>query len=311
MAQKEMPQRAQSSDDLTCVSKLMSDFTVEITPGSAKKIDDFRAYLRPGTWVYVTALPGSDFGDVIDTCRILTQEGMTPVPHFVARGLTGKTELDEKLAKVTSEAGVRRVLAIAGATREPIGEFEDSMQMLETGLFDKYGIASIGVAGHPEWSPDMTHETQKEAGLWKNAFAERSDASMYLVTQFVFDAVPVIDWLARIKAGGNQLPVVVGIPGLATLKSLIGHAVACGVGPSMTMLKKKATKIHKLMSLTAPDQLVLDLAKHAVTHPDCSIAGVHIYPFGGLERSARWANAVAQGDFAARPNGFTVNLQID
>ena len=185
------------------------------------------------------------------------------------------------------------------------------MQMLDTGLFDKYGIKSIGFAGHPEWSPDMTRKTQKEAGLWKNAFARRSDASMYLVTQFVFDAQSLIDWLARIKAGGNELPVVVGIPGLATLKTLIGHAKACGVGPSLAILTRKAKKIHKFMSLTAPDKLVLDLAKYLNARPHSPVAGIPIYPFGGLERSAKWANAVASGSIAAQSGGFAANVQID
>ena len=311
MAQTELPQKSRSSGDLKHISDLMRDFSIEVTPGAARNIGDFRAHLRPGTWVYVTALPGSDFAEVIDTCKRLTEEGMTPVPHFVARGISSRADLEENLAKITSEAGVRRVLSIAGANKKPLGEFENSMQMLDTGLFDKYGIESIGLAGHPEWSPDMTRDAQKEAGLWKNDFAGRSDASLYLVTQFVFDAQPLIDWLIRIKAGGNKLPVVVGIPGLASLKSLIGHAKACGVGPSMTVLMKQARNIHKLMSLTAPDQLILDLATYANKNPDCGIAGVHLYPFGGLSRSAKWGYAAADGNLVMQTNGFTANVDID
>ena len=55
----------------------------------------------------------------------------------------------------------------------------DSMQLLETGLFDKYGIEKFGVAGHPEGSPDMPDEAVKHALAWKNAFAERTGAAVY------------------------------------------------------------------------------------------------------------------------------------
>src|SRR5947207_890592 len=110
------------------------------------------------------------------------------------------------------------------------------MQVLATGLLDRYGIRKIGVAGHPEGSPDITDEAIAQALRWKNDFAERTDADIYLVTQFCFEADPIIRWDKRIRAEGNRLPIHVGIPGLATLKTLMAHAKACGIGPSMRFI---------------------------------------------------------------------------
>ena len=61
-------------------------------------------------------------------------------------------------------------------------------------------------------------------------FAERSGAELYVVTQFCFEAEPVIAWDRRIQAEGNRLPIYIGVPGLATIKTLLAHAKACGIG---------------------------------------------------------------------------------
>ena len=134
--------------------------------------------------------------------------------------------------------GVEDVVALGGAVNRPVGEYESSMQLLETGLFDKHGIKRIGVAGHPEGSPDISDKGLAEALTWKNAFAERSDAYVYLATQFCFEAAPIIAWDQAIREAGNRLPIHIGIPGLATLKTLINHAKACGIGPSMRVLTR-------------------------------------------------------------------------
>jgi methylenetetrahydrofolate reductase (NADPH) len=147
---------------------------------------------------------------------------------------------------------------------------------------------------------------------WKNAFAERTGADLYIVTQFCFEAAPVIAWDKRLRAGGNRLPIHIGIPGLATLKTLLGHAKACGIGPSMRFLTRQARNVTKLMTVSAPDRLVTDLAAYRASDPDCGIAGVHVYPLGGLRRSALWANAAAEGQITMGRDGkgFTVDVDL-
>lgn len=288
------------------VRDLFADFTLETTPGAAKKIPDYREYIRPGEKVYITFLPGSDFNDTIAVAMRLQNEGFTPIPHIAARSVPNKIFLETAIRRCVEEAGVQRFLVIGGAVEHPLGEFDCTAQILETGLLDKYGVKSIGLAGHPEGSPDITDEAIKAAVAFKNAFAERTDADLYLITQFCFEAEPVIAWDKVLQAEGNRLPIHIGVPGLATIKSLIGHARACGVGPSMSFLTKQAKNVTKLLTVNAPDKLCVALATYQATDPNCGITGLHMYPLGGLKKTAQWSYAVRDGLFEmnSRGDGF-------
>ena len=292
---------------------LLSGFTTETTPAAAAKIAHYRAHLRPGATVFITFLPGSSFADTIAVAGRLRREGFNPVPHFAARSVPSRTFLDESLARLAGDAGVDQALLIGGALNQPLGEFSNTMELLDTGLFDKYGIGRIGIAGHPEGSPDIPDAQIRAALAWKNAFAERTGASLYIVTQFCFEAAPVIAWDKRIQSEGNRLPVYIGIPGLASLKALIGHARACGVGPSMRFLTRQARNVTKLLTVSAPDRLVTALAAYRATDPGCGLHGVHVYPLGGLKKSARWVQAVTDGRFRMREDGrgFEVDAALD
>jgi len=294
-------------------SDFLEGFTVETTPGTAAKTPDYRAMLRPATKVAVTFLPGSDFADTLATSLRLRAEGFEPLPHLAARSFTSHTAFQEGVARLVDEAGVEEVIVLAGAVPSPLGPFESSMALLETGLLDRAGIRRIGVAGHPEGSPDIRDEDVAAALAWKNAFAERTGAELYIVTQFCFEAAPIIAWDRRIQAEGNRLPIRIGLPGLATLKTLLTHARNCGIGASMTFLVKQARNVAKLMTVNAPDRLTLELARYRATDPNCGIAGVHMYPLGGLRKTAAWSYAVVEGDFTLKRDGkgFEVNRPIE
>ncbi len=290
---------------------LIQDFSIETTPGSALKIPDYREHLRPGATVAVTFLPGSDFADTIKTARRLKEEGFRPAPHFAARSIPSRNAFEDYLKALQAEVGVDDVVALGGAVDHPVGAYSDSMQLLETGLFDRYGIKTIGVAGHPEGSPDISDAAIADALAWKNAFAERSDAKFYIATQFCFEAAPIIAWDRAIREAGNKLPIHIGLPGLATLKTLINHAKACGIGPSMRVLTRQARHISKLMTVRTPDKLLIDLAEYRASFPDCGIAKVHVYPLGGLRRSANWSYAVADGAFELNRDGHSFKVLRD
>lgn len=293
--------------EVQAVMDLMAGFTVETTPASAAKVEDFRTMLRPGTTVYITFLPGSDYNDTIATAKRLREEGFDPAPHFAARSITSKEMFEDYLARAVGEAGVNHILTIAGAVDKPLGPYSDSTQLLDTGLFDKHGIKRIGVAGHPEGSPDMSDKAIMDALEWKNGFAERTDADMHIVTQFAFEPAPIIAWDKALQAEGNRLPIQIGVPGLAKLQTLIKYAVACGVGNSINFLKKQAANVTKLVKQQEPDQLVRALAQYKANDPACGIEGVHMYPLGGLQKSAEWAFTVSDGAIDMTAKGFKVS----
>jgi methylenetetrahydrofolate reductase (NADPH) len=293
----------------TEIMSLLVGYSTETTPPGAKKLGDFRAHLPAGTDVFVTFLPGSDFADTVVTAAQLRRQGFNPVPHLAARSIPTAAFLDENLRRLTGDAGVSEVLVIGGAVAEPAGEFTSSMEMLETGLLDRHGIRRIGVAGHPEGSPDIRDEDIAKALAWKNAFADRSDADLYIVTQFCFEAGPVIAWDRKLQAAGNRLPIRIGIPGLASVTTLLNYARLCGIGPSIDFITKQARNVSKLLTVSTPDKLLMDLATYRAEDPSCGIVGCHLYPLGGLAKTARWVDLVLNGSFTLKPRGrgFEVN----
>ncbi len=291
---------------------LLAGFSIETTPGAAARTESYGALLAPGTTVNVTFLAGSDFADTIATVKRLGDEGLHPVPHITARGVPARADLAEWLDQLQGETGVDEALLIAGGQDKPLGEFDNTMQLLETGLFEGHGIRRIGVAGHPEGSPDFSQEAAMRALLDKNAWARQTGCEMYIATQFVFEAKPVIDWDRRIRAAGITLPIHIGMPGLATLKTLLAHARICGIGPSVRILTRQAANLTKLLSLRAPDRLVADLAAWKAQDPQCGVARVHFYPLGGMRKTAAWAYAVLDGAFEMNARGgFDLDREIE
>ncbi len=307
-----MPQQPEMTDEKRHIIDLLAGFSIETTPGAAAKTGSYRALLAPGATVNVTFLAGTDFADTMATVKRLKGEGLRPVPHITARGTPGRAVLAEWLERMRGEAGIDEVLLIAGGQDRPLGAFDSTMQLLETGLFEDHGIRRIGVAGHPEGSPDFSDEVAMQALLDKNAYARQTGCEMYIATQFVFDAKPVIEWDRRIRAAGNTLPIHIGVPGLATIKTLLAHARICGIGPSVRVLTRRAGSLAKLLSLRAPDRLVADLAAWKAQDPECGIARVHIYPLGGMRKTAAWAYAVLDGAFEMNgKGGFDLDHEIE
>ncbi len=279
------------------VITLIDGFSVETTPASAARVAAFADHLAPGTTVNVTFLPDSAIDDTIAVAARLRAEGFEPVPHIAARSVTDSAMLDRALGRLKDEAGVAQALVIAGGRDRPMGAFASSLDLLATGLFETHGIRKIGVAGHPEGSPDIDETALKDALLWKNRFAAERGVEMYIETQFCFDAAAIIAWDRKIRGWGNTLPIHLGVPGLATLKTLLKFAQMSGIGPSIRVLTRQARNLAKLMLVQAPDRLILDLAAYKAGNPECGIEKLHFYPFGGLAKTAAWANAVAAGDF--------------
>ena len=285
------------------IRQAAEDWSIEVTPTGATKIESFRDCLAPGTTVNVTFLPGSDPMDTIAVAQRLHDDGMKPVPHLAARSLRDADQLDELLAAFTAKADVSEVLVIGGGVDNPVGQFSDSMQVLDTGLIQKHGIRSIGVAGHPEGSPDISDDEIAEVLAAKNALAVREGLDLYIETQFCFEADIVLDWERAVRAAGNKLPIRIGIPGPATIKTLFRFAQISGIGPSMRFISKQARNVAKLMTVQSPHLLLDGLAKGMAGDPDCLIRHFHFYPFGGFAKTAAYAQAIADGKIETLPKG--------
>lgn len=271
----------------------LKGYSIEVMPRTAAKIDDFRALLPKGTRVYIAHIEGTPIDEMVATAKRITAEGFDVMPHFPARIIKDKAMLGDWIARYQGEAGVKQALLLAGGVDKPVGDFESSIQLIETGLFDTAGFTRLHFAGHPEGNKDIDPDGGRknlDAALgWKQAFANRSDADIALATQFCFEAGPVVEWVDSLKAEGIDIPVHIGIAGPAKLQTMIKFSIACGVGPSLRVLQRRAKDVTKLLLPFEPTNVLSDLAAHKAANPDFNIQQVHFFPLGGIKTNATWA----------------------
>ena len=157
--------------------------------------------------IYITMLPGGDYKETAQQAVELVKRGFNPVPHFPARSMHNEKELKDYISRC-KDGGVKQVLIIGGG-REPVGKFDSSFQLLETGYFDKM---TIGIAGHPEGSPDISDSDLEKAMKNKKPYAE------YIVTQWLLDTQPIIEFISK-----QSVQVHVGITGPIKISRLIKY----------------------------------------------------------------------------------------
>jgi methylenetetrahydrofolate reductase (NADPH) len=285
------------------VEALLVNYSIEVMPRTAEKVDDFRALLPAGTRVYLAHIEGTPIHDMVATAKRLNASGFPVMPHFPARIIKDKATLTDWIARYQGEANVDQALLLAGGVDTPLGDYDSSMQLMESGSFDRAGFKRLHVAGHPEGSKDIDPSggmANVDAALrWKQAFSERTDAQMALATQFAFEAAPIIAWADAIRAAGIDLPIHIGIAGPAKLQTMIKFAIACGVGPSLRVLQRRAKDMTKLLVPFDPTDVISELAAHKAANPGFNITNVHFFPLGGIKTNAHWA--IENGGSSARP----------
>ncbi len=268
-------------------------FSLEMT---AKDVDALRqaAPLLPAeTPVAVTFLPGEAAADRVAATVAVRELGFEPMPHFSARRITSEDDFEGYLQAVVGHAGVSRCFIVAGDPPEPQGPYSDTMALLATGAFERAGIKAIGIGGHPEGHPVMSEQQRWDVIAAKISAIEARGMATLIVTQFAFDAAPVLAWLEALRARGIDAPVRIGIPGPAGIKRLLRFAAHCGVGASASVMKKYGLSISNLLGSAGPDRLVDDFA--AALGEGHGRVRLHFYPFGGINATAGWIAAYNQG----------------
>ena len=272
---------------------LLAGHSIEVMPRTAARVEDFTALLAPGTRVYIAHIDGTPIEEMVATAARLARDGFRVMPHFPARSIPDRATLADWIARYQGEAGVTQGLILAGGIAQPSGAFATSMDLLGTGLFDAAGFTDLHVAGHPEGNrdidPDGSDRNVSDALRWKQDYARRTDARMAIVTQFCFEAGPALAWARGLRAAGIDLPIRLGLAGPAKLQTLLKFAIACGVGPSLKVLQKRALDVTKLVLPYTPDEMLADLARARAADPAFPIDGLHIFPLGGIAAAADWA----------------------
>lgn len=281
------------------MSSFLQNFSIEVMPRTAEKIADFRAILPKGTRVYIAHIDGTPIEDMVATAKRIAGEGFEVMPHFPARIIENAATLENWIERY-ADVGVSQALLLAGGVDVPRGDFHCSMQLMETGLFDKHAFKRLHVAGHPEGNKDIDPKggdsVVMEALRWKQNFSNRTDAKMAIATQFCFESAPVIDWANRLKAEGIDLPIHIGIAGPAKLQTMIKFALTCGVGPSLRVLQRRAKDVTKLILPFTPEEILGELAVHKAATPGFNIESVHFFPLGGINATAEFLKPLLTGE---------------
>lgn len=298
------------------IRNLIGGFSIEVLPKTANKIKRFSDCLPAGTKVFIPFLPGAEFQDCIPLAMRLRREGMEPVPHIAARRLKSRAELIETLDRLREEAAINQYLIIAGDPDHPTGPFADSVAVLETGLLEDYGAETIYLGGQPEGIPGVAQDDIEAALIRKNAYALSTRASLRIITQFTLNISALTSWQARLTELDNRLPIRVGIAGPTSLGTLLRFAALTGASASIRAMRRYGGKLTQLASETAPDKLISYLASQQSPHlvqtqaDHQTIAGLHVYTFGGFRQSADWMMAVSKGNFTLKPNGEGFSVQV-
>jgi methylenetetrahydrofolate reductase (NADH) len=290
--------RSPSSDsaeaERRAIVSLLEGASLEITAHDAADIGECAGYLDAGTEIFISQPMGQPYHGAVAMASRLRRAGFRPVPHVTARALASLSALDDYLARATGEAGVDHVLVVGGDRDRPAGPFDSSLSVLCTGALQRHGIRRISVGGYPEGHPAIGAKALQDALRSKRELARENGFEIQVVTQFAFDAAPIVSWTR--STAGLGVPVRAGLAGPASITTLLKFAVRCGIGNSVRVLKSRSDSIIRLITEAGPEGVILDLARSSAAG-ETRFAGVHLFTFGGLLRSARWLRAVRTGNF--------------
>lgn len=270
------------------LSLFLSGYTAEVTSNDKKSIAAAKDMMQAGSEIFVASLPKSTLDDLVTAAIQIKEAGMIAVPHIVARNIKSADALNELLGRLSKEAGVDRALILGGDRDEPIGDFDASLQLIETEILQKNGFTKIYLACYPEGHARIPEATLNKARAEKIAAAEAVGLNVELISQFCFEAEPIIEFTKQMRRSGVKAPFRVGIAGPATRTMLIKYAIICGVGASLRALKERQNMAKNMFSSETPEKLLTALAVANAEDPELGLSGAHFFTFGSLKRSAEF-----------------------
>lgn len=282
------------SSDLAPSAGLLRGYSVEVLARDLGAAEVCSASLPAGTEVYLSFPPGDSHHSTVPNAAKLRAAGFVPVPHIAARSLVGHTQLDDFLRRLAGEAGVTRALVIGGDVDRPAGPFHASLDVLRSGLLQRHGIREIGLAVHPEAHRRVGAAILDEAVVAKLDLLMRDGLRPWLVTQFCFEAAPILARIEHLRASGVTAPVRIGLAGPTDRRSLWKYALHCGIGASLRALGSQVDAVANLLAQEAPDALLAELAHARASHRRLRIEGVHFFTFGSVAATAAWANRILE-----------------
>jgi len=260
---------------------LLSSPRYEVLPTDDVE-DRVLAVVPQDVTITITASPRRGIDATIDLAERLGRHGYQVVPHISARLIRDDVHLREVLARVAA-IGRREIFVIAGDAKEPAGQFPDSISLLEALMAEPHGMREIGVTGYPERHSFIDDDLTIQA-MW-----DKRRIATYIVSNLCFDPRVVKKWIARVRRRGVQLPIHIGLAGVADPAKLLRISTRIGVVDSARFLRGHSNWFLRMVQPGGYDPgrfttgLLPDLAL-----PDRKVAGLHVFTFNEIEPTERW-----------------------
>lgn len=265
------------------VAELLRRSRFEVLPLDGIE-EEVLAHLGTDVTVTVTASPSRGLDATLDLSERLVREGYEVVPHLSARLIRDGAHLDEMLDRLLA-AGVRELFVPAGDAEAAAGEFEAAADLLEAMGPRRSEFEAIDITGYPE-----SHHLISDEETIRAMFAKAPMAT-HIISQICFDAPTILDWIAKVRARGTELPIWIGMPGTVDRTRLMRITMQIGLGESARFLRHHGNWISRLfLRQFKPDRLLRDLSPE-VADPALAVAGFHLYSFNEVERTERWRRA--------------------
>ena len=287
------------------IISLIDGFTIELSPKVRHKLKSIP--LDKKNNIYITYLPDASENDILETVDFVSKNNLTPITHLPARTMKNLDHVSQFLSQVRERTDSKKILVIGGGGNQ-LGQISSSLEILDSGILEEYNFDEIGIAGHPEGSPDISQETIDNFLNDKFDLTKSKGLNLELVTQFFFDAKPFIDWCDNLIEKKITIPVRVGFPGPASFKTLLNFGLMSGVGNSINFLKKNSSKVTDLLTKPSNDEMLISLAEYA--YKKDPLKSFHCFPFGGFEKTCLWLNEIQNGDFIVENQRLMLHKKI-
>ncbi|GAB3615679.1 methylenetetrahydrofolate reductase [Okibacterium endophyticum] len=269
--------------------RLVNGYSLEMTGKDVPGLIEAKAAIPPGTKINVTFLGNEDLEMRVSAAKAVRQLGFVPVPHISARRLASRSQLEEFLDRLRDVGATEHVVVVGGDPAAPAGPYQDSYDVIRTGLLLDYGVKEVSITGYPEGHPDIEEEALWRALDEKSLALAQQGVDATIVTQFAFDTDPVLEWIRSVRGRGIESTIRIGTPGPAGIKRLLGFARRFGIGANAMIVKKYGFSLTNLMGTAGPDAFVTDLAASLAGDSMSGDVALHLYTFGGLLATAEWA----------------------
>ena len=235
--------------------------TFEIFPSDRLKLENI-----PTHWTLTITATQESLAPTLQTYQLLDQRH---TPHISAALVNDEDHLNELATTI------RNKVFLIGGDLDPVGPYERTAQLIP---YFRH-CTSIGVAGYPEPHPSYPDEAFGDDILLEK---QRLGAT-YAATQMAFDPQTIVDWVARIREKGIELPVYCGIAAPISVPKLTQFAIRCGVNSSLNFIKKMSTRdVAKMIQRYDPTPLMEEVYDH--------VDGFHIYTFNAIKTTDKWVH---------------------